>query len=90
MEYAISIITTDNKTHDFLNLEGSVDQAKAEALERFRKEGSAGEVAEVLSLPMLDYYDAHQCRDTTGRGCCTYCGGVIPGSSLDREINGGD
>lgn len=90
MEYAISILTADSKIHDFLNLSGPVDRAKADALERFHKYGTGGEVVEVLHLPMMDYYDAHQCRDTTGRGCCTYCGGVIPGSPLDREINGGD
>jgi hypothetical protein len=90
MEYAISILTADSKTHDFLNLEGPVDLAKTEALERFHKNGIGSEVVEALHLPMMDYYDAHQCRDTTGRGCCTYCGGVIPRSFLDREVHGDD
>ena len=90
MEYAITIVTDNNSTNDYLNPEGPVDRAKAEALRRFHKEGIGGEVVEVLSLPMGDYYDAHRCQDTTGQGCCNYCGAVIPGSPLDRELHGGD
>ena len=90
MEYAITIVTADNRTHEYLDMGGPVARAKTDALDRFRKEGTGGEVVEVLSLPMGDYFHAHQCRDTTGSGCCNYCGGVIPGSFLDREINGGD
>jgi len=90
VKFVVTILTADNKEHDFFDLEGPIDRAKASALERFRGDGNEQEVVEVLSLPMSDYYDAHQCHDPTGRGCCYYCGGVMPGSILDREINGVD
>lgn len=88
--YSVIILTTDDQEHTFSNLEGPKARARESALSRFRQQHPDAAIADTLICPMAELYDAHTCRDPGGRGCCEYCGGVIPGSWLDRELNGGD
>lgn len=93
IRYHVTVVA-DSKDFEFDNLPGPEDQARALASARFQQENPGVTVESTIALSMNDWQaikaDAHQCFDREGSGCCEYCGGVIPGSFLDRKLNGSD
>jgi len=47
-------------------------------------------VVDSFVMPQQDYFGGHDCRDDDGGGCCSVCGGMIAGTWLDTQTNGGD
>lgn len=89
--YCVTIFTRDNDAIDYRDLEGSsADEVKTEVLSHFQREHPGKVVESAVCILATDYYNAHQCRDSAGDGCCDTCGGVILGSPLWKRINGGD
>ena len=42
-------------------------------------------------VPDADFWEAHSCsRFADSEGCCEWCGGVVFGSSLYKELYGGE
>lgn len=88
MNYAVKIQTEDH-TETYTGLAGPAETARRVALLRFQQ-NNAGTVVDSFVMPETEYFGGHDCCDEDGGGCCSVCGGVIAGSGLDKQINGGD
>lgn len=88
--YITQIVTQDEQTITYTGLAGTLEQARKSGIELFTSEHPGRSIKDSFVFTEQEYHGIHKCRDSTGRGCCDVCGGVIAGSPLYREINGGD
>lgn len=88
--YIVQIVTQEKQTVTYTGLPGPLERARKSGIERFRLEHPDQAIRETFAFTEQEYYGFHECQDSAGRGCCEVCGGVIAGSSLDREVGGGD
>lgn len=88
--FVVTIQTQNNESINYTDLPGPIEIARNVAIEQFRREHPGSELADSFVMPEADYYGAHDCHDPKDRGCCDICGGVMPRSWLDRQINGSD
>ena len=88
--YVTQIVTQNEQTITYTGLAGPLEYARQSGIDRFRSEHPGQSIKDTFAFTEREYYGIHECRDNTGRGCCEVCGGVIAGSPLYAEINGGD
>lgn len=88
--YVVTILTQRDNEIVYKGLTGTFAEVNNEGRELFRAEHPGEAIKDSFALPESDYYNAHKCKDSTGAGCCEFCGGVISGSLLYLELNGGD
>lgn len=88
--YVTQIITQDEQTFTYTGLVGPMEEARTSGMARFQSEHPKHPIKDTFVFTEREYYGIHACRDATGRGCCEICGGVMAGSPLYKEINGGD
>lgn len=81
-------VTQNKQTLTYTGLSGLQEQVRQSGIERFQSDYPNEVIRETFTEGA--YFNVHQCRDTTGCGCCEECGSVIPDSWLNREIQGGD
>ena len=89
MNYVVKIQTAD-RTDTYTDLTGPAETARRVALLRFQQDHPGAVVVDSFVMPEQDYLGGHDCRDDDGDGCCSVCGGVIAGTWLDKQTNGGD
>jgi len=88
--YVTQIVTQDEHTITYTGLAGPLEQARESGIARFTSEHPTRAIRDTFTFTEREYYNLHKCRDSTGRGCCEICGGVIPRSPLYAAINGED
>jgi len=89
VNYVVKIQTAD-RTDTYTDLTGSAETARRAGLHRFQQAHPDSVVVDSFVMPQQDYFGGHDCRDDDGDGCCSVCGGVIAGTWLDKQTNGGD
>ena len=89
MNYVVQIQTAD-RTDTYTDLTGPAETARRAGLHRFQQAHPDSVVVDSFVMPQQDYFGGHDCRDDDGGGCCSVCGGMIAGTWLDTQTNGGD
>ena len=89
MNYVVKIQNVD-RTDTYTDLTGPAETARRDALLRFQQAHPDSVVVDSFVMPEQDYFGGHNCRDNDGSECCSVCGGVIAGTWLDKQTNGGD